>query len=280
MVPAIEFIVELPGRVTTLKDMHQLALLLMGCFLGVIGVGVLFSFLIRHHNREQKLLRRRNRGVDQLTHLTSARHRVLPYPLPPRWLVVRSSNTAYLRDLLGLHTAVPWSEALSRARERALFISNPVNGWTLLVGGAIPDPAQDIDALFRCLTRVSADVGEVQFFAGDRVLNFHAWARLRDGRTLRAYAWSGEVQWNEGWMTLEERLLGLRCRTYGEEASSLRYGEIPAEQTNAERVPLLARRWCIDFAAASEVLLAQEGVESGGEETDSDNDSDDDGRFA
>ncbi len=275
-----DFSIELPVRVSTLWGVPPIAVLLMGCFLGVVGVGVLFAFLIRRHNREQGLRRRHNRAVDQLTRLTSARHRVLPYPLPPRWLAVRSSNTAYLRELLGLRTTVPWGEALTRARERTLFISNPVNGWTLLVGGAIPDPAQDIDALFRCLTRVSTDVGEVQFFAGDRVLNFHAWARLRDGRTLRAYAWSGEVQWNEGWMTLEERLLGLRCRGYGEEVGALRYGEIPAEQTNAERVPILARRWSIDFAAASEVLLAQEGVESGGEETDGESDGDDDGHFA
>jgi len=253
---------------------------LVTCFLLVVGVGTLFALLIRRHNREQSARRRHNRKVDQLTQVTSARNRVLPYPLPQRWIAIRSSNTAYLRELLALRAQVPWSEALTRSRERTLFLSNPVNGWSLLVGGAIPDPAQDIDALFLCLSRVSSDVGEVQFFAGDRVLNFHAWAKLRDGRTVRAYAWSGDVQWNEGWVSLEERLLGLRCRGYGEEAPILRYGEIPAEQTNAERVPLLARRWSIDFAAASEVLLAQEGVESGGEETENDGDGDDDGQFA
>ena len=247
--------------------MQTLALLLLGCFLGVIGVGALFAWLIQQHNRQQRALRRANRGLDQLTNLTSARNRVLPYPLPTRWIAIRSSNTSFLREFFGLRTAVPWSGALSRARERTLFLSPPVNGWTLLIGAAIPDPAQDIDAVFRVLHRVSKEIGEVQFFGLDRVLNFHAWARFRNGRAVRAYACAGEVLWNEGWVTLEERLLGIRCRGYGEEVPVLRYGEMPPEQVNTERVPLLARRWSVDFAAASEVFLAQEGITSESDES-------------
>ena len=250
--------------------MHQLALLMMGCFLGVIGVALVFAWLIRQHNREQRNLRRTNRGLDQLSLAASSRQRVLPYPLPVRWMVIRSSNTALLREFLGSPPIVPWSEALGRARERALFLSSPVNGWTLLIGGAIPDPVQDVDAVFRCLQRVSAEIGEVQFYAADRVLNFHSWARFRHGRAVRAYACAGEVLWNEGWVTLDERLLGMRCRGYGDEAPVLRYGEIPMDQTNTERVPILARRWSVDFAMASELLLAQEGIESGGDDASAD----------
>lgn len=243
----------------------------MVCFFGVIGVAFVFAWLIRRHNREQNSRRRANRSLDQLTLFNSARNRVLPYPLPPRWMIIRSSNTAFLREFLGLRQSVPWGEALSRARERALFISNPVNGWTLLIGGALPDPVQDVDAVYRCLQRLSAEIGEVQFYSADRVLNFHSWARFRNGRAQRAYACAGDVLWNEGWMTLEERLLGVRCRNYGDEVPALRYGEIPSDQTNTERVPLLARRWSLDFAMASEVLLAQEGIESpGGEDSEGD----------
>lgn len=246
--------------------MHQLALLMMGCFLGVIGVAVVFAWLIRQHNREQRSMRRANRSLDQLSLVDSSRQRVLPYPLPARWMAIRSSNTVLLREFLSLNHPVPWSEALGRARERTLFLSQPVNGWTLLIGGAIPDPVQDVDAVFRCLQRVSSEIGEVQFFSADRVLNFHGWARFRHGRALRGYACAGEVLWNEGWISLEERLLGMRCRGYGDDSPALRYGETPSDQTNTERVPLLARRWSVDFAMASEMLLAQEGIESGGDD--------------
>lgn len=134
-----------------------------------------------------------------------------------------------------------------------------------MIGGALPDSAQDVDGLFHFLRRWSAALGEVHFYSSDRVLSFHAWVRMDSGRVTRAYAWAGETVWNEGRPTLEERELGLCCRDYGEEAAVVRYGETPAELQNMERVFLLARRWSIDPVAASEILLQQEGVESGDE---------------
>jgi hypothetical protein len=118
---------------------------------------------------------------------------------------------------------------------------------------------------------LSRATGEIQFYSFDRVLNFHSWAWLRDGKVVRAYAWAAETVWNEGRMTLDERLLGLKCRGYADVPEPIRYGEIPAEQQNTERVSLLARRWSIDFVASSEILLNQEGVESG-EDQDQDQD--------
>lgn len=235
---------------------------LLASFGLVLGLAVMFVVLYRRHVRQ---LRRQNRGLDQLAHITSARRRLLAYPLPARWLAVRSSNTLHLREVLGLAGAVPptWGEALVRSRERSLFVSHPVDGWTLVIGAALPDPAVDVDAAYRFLTRLSRDAGaEVQFFTADRVLNFHGWARLRDGAVVRAYVWAGETEWNEGRMTLDERLLGLRCREYGAEPEPLRYGETSPAQVNTERVPLLARRWGLDLATACEILLQHEGVES------------------
>jgi hypothetical protein len=141
-----------------------------------------------------------------------------------------------------------------------------VNGWTLVIGGLIPDPGHDIDRLYHFLSGLSRQVGEVHFYSLDRVLNFHSWARLSDGNVVRAYAWTGETVWNDGRATLEERLLGLICRAYGEEAEPVRYGEPPPELHNMERVILLARRWSVDPIAASEILLQQEAVESGNED--------------
>ena len=156
----------------------------------------------------------------------------------------------------------PWSEALMRCRDKMLFVSPPVEGWTLIVGGAIPDPSDDVDACYHFLTRLSRDIGEVQFFAADRVLNHHAWVRVRDGHVVRGYAWSGETLWNEGRITLDERFLGLQVHDYAEDIQPVRYDEAPAEQTNAERVVLLARRWGIDPIEASEIILQVEHLAS------------------
>ncbi len=222
----------------------------------VVGLGAAFVALYRRHVRQ---LRRLSRGIDQLAVLTLDRGALGGRP-PPRWLAIRSTNTALLRELLRLDpTDVRlWSEALSRFREQALFLSPPVDGWSLVIGGALPDPAEDVDFCFHFLTRLSREIGEVQLFSADCVLNYHSWIRLQGGRVVRAYAWAGTTEWNEGPVTLDERLLGLRIRTYGEEAETTPYGEQPPEHANCERVALLARRWSVDPIIASEFILQKE----------------------
>lgn len=101
--------------------------MMMGCLLGVIGVAVVSDWLIRLHNREQRSVRRTNRWLEQLSLVASSRQRVLPYPLPSRWMAIRSCNTALLRQILGLRHPVLWNKALGRARERTFFLSQPVN---------------------------------------------------------------------------------------------------------------------------------------------------------
>ena len=233
---------------------------LLGSLGAVIGILVLFIFVYRRHLRR---MRRAGRHLDPLAPLTPARRRAVPFQMPPRWLAIRSSHTALVRGLLGLveAPAPPWSEALARSRERTLFVSPPVDGWTLVIGAGLPDPSNDIDLTYRFLTKLSEAIGEVQLFNSDRVLSFHGWARLKSGSVTRAYVWAGTTQWNQGGITLEERLLGLRCRPYGEEPEPLAYGESSPDQQNAERVALLARRWSIDPVAASEILLQQEAAE-------------------
>lgn len=239
---------------------------MLGTFGVVLVIGGIFAVVYRRHLRQ---LRRASRAVDPLVAL-SGRRLALPFPAPPRWLAIRSSNTSHLRTLLGLaeEPSTPWADALGHCRERVLFLSPPVNGWSLVIGGGLPDPVHDIDRCHRLVTQLSSEIGDVQFYAVDRVLNHHTWARTRDGAVVRAYSWSGETQWNEGRPTLDERLLGLRCREYGEEPEPIAYGEVSPEQTNAERVLLLARRWSIDPIAASELILQQEHLASSDEGVD------------
>ncbi|MEY4690510.1 MAG: hypothetical protein RIT19_835 [Verrucomicrobiota bacterium] len=238
--------------------MHGLALGLLVSFGMVVGIAIVFATLYRRHLR---LLRRSQRWVDPLGPLVGG-GRGVPLPLPGRWMAVKTSNTPYLREILQLGDtgSAPWSEALARARERRVFVSPPWQGWTLVIGAALPDPDADIDRLYRFLAHLSREMGEVQFFAAERVLNHHAWAWLRDGRVVRAYAWAGEALWNQGERTLDERLLGLVCREYGETSGDggLRGG--PTEQQNADRVALLARRWSLDPGEASAHFLEVESA--------------------
>lgn len=189
---------------------------------------------------------------------------------PPCWMAVRTTNSSHLRALFGLdlESSPSWSEALSRCHELMLFVSPPVEGWSLVIGGALPDPVEDVDRCYRLLVSLSKEIGEVQFFAADRILNHHTWARIKDGRVQRAYSWVGTTEWNEGKLTADERLLGLRPRDYGEEPADVEYGVVTQEQIHTERVPLLARRWSVDLMAASEIIIHQETMASSDEERD------------
>ncbi len=237
--------------------MHGLAIGLLVSFGMVIGIAIVFATLYRRHLRA---LRKTQRWMDPLTPLVGSAQSALTLPLPNRWLAIRSSNTAYLREMLhvGPDEGSRWSEALTRSRERLIFISPPWRGWSLVVGAAIPDPAADIDQLYRFLSRLSRGVGEVQFFSADRVLNHHAWAWLREGTVVRAYAWAGETLWNQGDQTLDERRLGFTFRESGEAVDGPGICGGPSEQQNAERVALLARRWSLDPSEASAYFLALE----------------------
>jgi hypothetical protein len=234
----------------------QFLLALLGSLGLVLTLFGCFATVYRRHIRNLRLADPSLGILPPATH-----HReTVSLPQPARWIAVRSSNTTHLRTLLGLDSEsfTPWSEALNRSNERRLFLSPPVQGWTLIIGGSLPDPSEDVDRCFRLLVSLSREIGEVQFFAADRVFNHHSWAKLKEGRVLRAYAWSGVTEWTQGNPTADERLLGMQFREYGEESKPTDYGEVSPEQINTERILLLARRWSLDPIMASEMILQQE----------------------
>jgi hypothetical protein len=122
-------------------------------------------------------------------------------------------------------------------------------GWILVTGSEVPDPADDVDACFVWLRGLSEKLGEIQYFAADRALGHHAWARLLSGEVFRAYAWVDETVWTQGELTRAELDLGMHCPGYGESATADEARPDEACLTNAEKVSALAARWSIDPAS-------------------------------
>jgi hypothetical protein len=109
--------------------MHGLAIGLLVSFGMVIGIAIVFATLYRRHLRA---LRMTQRWMDPLTPLVGSSKSALTLPLPNRWLAIRSSNTAFLREILhiGPEEGSRWSEALVQSRERVIFVSPPWRGWS------------------------------------------------------------------------------------------------------------------------------------------------------
>jgi len=152
-----------------------------------------------------------------------------PQPIPDhpvafgykqRWLAVRDRDPQSVADALGLEDTKPstWREGIERAYDRyrrragecaEVFVSPPVLGWTLAVGGVGVIPEVMMPTFVPFLCSLSATLGHVQYFGNHRVSCFAAWAKAEDGRIVRAY---GAVDYttrvNIGAPTPEEIELG------------------------------------------------------------------------
>ncbi len=228
---------------------HSVIAVLLLLLLGVsIIVGTFMAFLVGHW-----ATRRRYQIFSNLP-LPRREPPHFPHPSaffferPNRWLLVRSSEIGPVQAALGMTNPTPclWSEVVGRMQERKLFISPPVQGWVLVCGHHLPDPAEDPDLCFHFILRLSRALGSVQLYSLNRSVNHHAWIRAENGQIFRAYAWAGETLWNQGEMTAAERELGLKCFDYGEQPTLFPFSAREAHFANSEKVPLLAARWSID----------------------------------
>lgn len=173
------------------------------------------------------------------------------------WIAVRTRDTAAVLEELGLAAAEPcnWRSGIGTVYDAELgddrvFISPPVNGWTFVVGLAIPHPLGRAftDNCLPLLTHLGKRFVEVQYFFTYPLIDVFAWARLIEGRVVRAFAITDSgVVWNKGRSTREERALGLKLFDFrgvrGRKGDA--GGEIILYPTE-EHVLSLAARWSLD----------------------------------
>lgn len=234
-------------------DAVPIALLIL--FGAAVGIGVAIVWLVVRWNRQ--LLRSPQvepRWAASREGWPSRRAQSRSAPRPTVWLAIRSRDPDEVLHALALNDPKPcsWTEAIQG--QNGVVISPPIRGWVLVTGTAVPDPAADVDACFRFLLGLSRKLGHVQFFQADRVLYHHAWARLEAGRVVRAYAWAGATLWHQGFKTVSETSLGVKCFAYGEEFSATRFGVSELLAANVEKVPSLAARWSLDPAEIEALL--------------------------
>ena len=221
-------------------------LLLLGALLVVVGIGGLFLGLILRQSRRtttETIPKSagpfwRSEGVDWQPLFDS----------PFRWLAIRSEDATPIQAALGLRNAraCSWEEGLNRAMEHRLFISPPVNGWILVMGVDLPDPADDPDECFHFLNRLSGKLGEVQFFSINRLFSHHAWVMARDGIIERGYAHAGQTLWNQGDLTAAEVALRVNTYDYCQVPEKSFFTHVDPLGATTEKVTSLAARWSVD----------------------------------
>lgn len=237
-----------------------LLLLLIGLAFGAVAAMSGFIIYLRRGEGHRLVAGEAREGLSREPYFVVSPLRAF-WRRPACWLAIRGRNLAAVQAALELDDAQPcsWSEGLSGSRQ--LFISPPINGWILVFGAGLPDPAEDVDVCFRFLMELSRRVGQVQMFKADEALQHHAWACVQAGRVVRAYAWAGRTVWNQGAKSAAEVELGLKCFAYDEMPAASSWGLNDLVAANVEKVPLLASRWSVNPSAIdARFMEASRGV--------------------
>jgi hypothetical protein len=173
------------------------------------------------------------------------------------WLAIRTQDTARIADILRLRevASANWSAGLAAVyseprAETHIFVTPPVEGWTLVAGLALPHPLgrNFVDKATPLLLEVGGQFKDVQYYFSYPDIDFFAWARVTDGKLVRAFAIGDEgIIWNKGRSTREEQALGLKL--FELRGVAQRRGDAGAElllHPTEEHVVQLARSWSLD----------------------------------
>jgi hypothetical protein len=176
------------------------------------------------------------------------------------WLAIRTDYPEDVVDALRLGEAMPcnWNSGIGSVYDDRLgashvFVTPPVRGWTFVVGLPLPHPVGRgfVDKCTPLLVDLGGRFEEAQYFFSFPPIDYYAWARVRDGRLVRAFAVSDEgVVWNKGRISKEERGLGLRLfelrGVRGRKGDA--GGELILHPTE-DHVMRLAQLWSVDPTA-------------------------------
>lgn len=197
------------------------------------------------------------RGTDKRIVLEAVPDRPCAFGCAMAWLAIRTSDADAAIEALRLVEPEPcnWDSGIGAVYDARLgaghvFVTPPVRGWTFVVGLSLPHPVGRgfVDKCTPLLVDLGGRFPEVQYFFSYPPIDYYAWARVRDGRLVRAFAVTDEgIVWNKGRTSKEERGLGLKLfelrGVQGRKGDA--GGELILHPTE-DHVMRLAHRWSLD----------------------------------
>ncbi|REE86406.1 hypothetical protein A8990_11014 [Paenibacillus taihuensis] len=170
------------------------------------------------------------------------------YPVPfgykIQWLAIQTDSVEKVVEQLAITQLQRsnWANGIERAYEDHIFITPLVKGGVLVIGNAMPSAGGvgHVNEIKPVLEQLSRVFEEVHYYGSHRVVDYYVWAKASQGRIVRAFGSEGEVFWEQGAVTEEERALGFRFNDRGAEYHDGMW--LPSE----EDVIAVAKRWSID----------------------------------
>ncbi|MEZ5852894.1 MAG: hypothetical protein R3D68_19850 [Hyphomicrobiaceae bacterium] len=177
-----------------------------------------------------------------------------PFGYGMAWLAVRTRLPETVLAVLGVEEVerANWNTGLgavysAKCGQDRIFVSQPVNGWVMVVGLSLPQPLgrQFADKCSPLLIELGRHFIEIQYFLAYPELDHFAWARLLEGKIVRAFAMGDEgVIWNRGKPSKEEKAMGLRfSEPRGRKGGTAEDLILPPTEAH---VMWLAGKWSLD----------------------------------
>lgn len=137
----------------------------------------------------------------------------IPFGYKTSWLCVRAQDPQEVAGILGLKNPqiANWESGYKALGQGKVFVSPAISGYVLVIGYERNDIGDLLEEPLE-LARLGKLFPQVQYYASHRVVDYATWAKLEDGKMIRAYGWcgdQGEVLRNEGTVTPEEQQIGM-----------------------------------------------------------------------
>lgn len=175
----------------------------------------------------------------------------MPFGYKTAWFAIRSDDTKAVASALQLENVRPaaWNYGIWHSIETddyAIFVTPPIDGWTLAVG--IPVLYEADDHATERMVALSQQFGEAQLFASMRVSSVYVWARARNGKLVRRFYDADGQHQETGQPTDEERAMGLNFFNLSSpEAKDSKYWERKdLVYLDEQHVLQMASRWSVD----------------------------------
>ncbi|GIH09272.1 hypothetical protein Rhe02_73390 [Rhizocola hellebori] len=183
------------------------------------------------------------------------------------WLAVPGRSAEDVADALKLHDreVLDWAAGTERAYESGVYVAASVQGWTLAHGRLhLPAGFDAADPRF-CdwLRQLSRSLGDVRYFANERVPDYHVWAWARDGEVVRAYCFigeRGEIPLFVGDPTDDEIELAKGTQRGPETGSDEHWAAWFATTPSESDVMAMAGRWSVDPTTIDDAAVTAAGI--------------------
>ena len=169
------------------------------------------------------------------------------------WFAVKTTDQKGVAEIIGLKNVVAsnWEHGIKKAYEASVFITPPVEGWTLVVGWGLPsgDSVESLEEVKALANKLSRKYGEAQFFGTHRVVEYHCWLKSINGKTERLYSYLGESGENiavEGEPTAFEDQYNFINTLSAEAQNKSYFDREDLDHPNEELIMEIAGAWSIN----------------------------------